>query len=57
LYPDVTVLRNQESTGGTYLVVTDSDGRHAIVMQAAGNKIIGIRAGLSASLGSSQGCP
>ena len=57
LYPDVTVLKNRESPGGTYLVVADADGHHAIVMQAAGNKIIGIRAGLNASVGSVQGCP
>ena len=57
LYPDVTVLKNQVSPGGTYLVVADADGHHAIVLQAAGNKIIGIRAGLSASVGSLQGCP
>lgn len=57
LYPDVSVLRSRESLGGTYLVVADPDGHHAIVMQAAGNKIIGIRSGLSASVGSVQGCP
>jgi hypothetical protein len=57
LYPDVAVHRNRESPGGTDLVLTDADGRHAIVMQAAGNKIIGVRAGLSASVGSTQGCP
>lgn len=57
LYPDVLVHRNRESPGGTDLVLADADGHHAIVMQAAGNKIIGIRAGLSASVGSTQGCP
>lgn len=57
LYPDVAVHRNRESIGGTDLVMIDADGHHAIVMQAAGNKIIGIRAGLSASVGSTRGCP
>jgi hypothetical protein len=57
LYPDIAVLRNRESPGGTDLILTDPDGRYAIVMQAAGNKIIAIRAGLSASVGSLQGCP
>jgi len=57
LYPDVLVHRNRESPGGTDLVLTDADGHHAIVFQAAGNKVIGIRAGLSASVGSTQGCP
>lgn len=57
LYPDIYVRRNRESPGGTDLIVTDPDGGHAIVMQAAGNKIISIRAGLSASVGTVQGCP
>ena len=43
--------------GGTDLILIDPDGGHAIVMQAAGNKIIAMRAGLSASVGSVQGCP
>jgi hypothetical protein len=37
--------------------MADPDGHHAIVLQAAGNKIIGIRAGLNTSVGSSRGCP
>jgi hypothetical protein len=57
LYPDITVRRNRESPGGTDLILVDPDGRHAIVLQAAGNKIISIRAGLSAAVGSQQGCP
>jgi hypothetical protein len=57
LYPDITVLRDRESAGGTNLVVADPDGHHAIVLQAAGNKIIAIRAGLNTSVGSAQGCP
>lgn len=57
LYPDATVIRSRESAGGTYLVMADPDGNHAIVMQAAGNKIIGIWAGLKAAVGSPQGCP
>jgi len=57
LYPDISVRKNRESAGGTDLILIDPDGGHAIVMQAAGNKIISIRAGLSASVGSVQGCP
>jgi hypothetical protein len=57
LYPDITVLRDRESAGGTILVVADPDGHHAIVLQAAGNKIIAIRAGLNTSVGSALGCP
>jgi hypothetical protein len=57
LYPDVTIRRSQASVGGTDLIVANPDGRYAIVMEAAGNKIIAIRAGLSTSVGSPQGCP
>jgi len=57
LYPDISMRRNRESAGGTDLILIDPDGGHAIVMQAAGNKIISIRAGLSASVGSVKGCP
>ena len=57
LYPDISMRRNQESAGGTDLILIDPDGGHAIVMQAAGNKIISMRAGLSASVGSVKGCP
>jgi hypothetical protein len=57
LYPDLSMRKNRESAGGTDLILIDPDGGHAIVMQAAGNKIISIRAGLSASVGSVQGCP
>jgi hypothetical protein len=57
LYPEAAVLRDRESLGGTLLVVPGPDGRHAIVLQAAGNKIIAIRAGLNGAVGASQGCP
>jgi len=57
LYPDLLVQRNRESAGGTNLVYVDRGGGHAIVMQAAGNKIIAIRAGLRAAVEGSQGCP
>ena len=57
LYPNLSMRKNRESAGGTDLILIDPDGGHAIVMQAAGNKIISIRAGLSASVGSVQGCP
>jgi len=57
LYPDITMRRNPESAGGTDLILIDPDGGHAIVMQAAGNKIISMRAGLTASVGSMKGCP
>jgi hypothetical protein len=57
LYPDISVRKNRESAGGTDLILIDPDGGHALVLQAAGTKIISIRAGLSASVGSAQGCP
>lgn len=57
LYPDVAIRRSRASLGGTELFLVDPDGRYAIVMEAAGNKIIAIRAGLSTSVGSPQGCP
>ncbi len=57
LYPDVAIRRSRASLGGTELILADPDGRYAIVMEAAGNKIIAIRAGLSTSVGSPQGCP
>ena len=57
LYPNLSMRKNRESAGGTDLILIDPDGGHAIVMQAAGNKIISVRAGLSASVGSVQGCP
>ena len=57
LYPDISMRKNRESAGGTDLILIDADGGHAIVMQAAGNKIISIRSGLVGSVGSVQGCP
>ena len=57
LYPDVREHRNQESLGGSNLVLPSADGRYAFVLQAAGNKIIAIRAGLGARLESAHGCP
>lgn len=57
LYPDVQTRRSPDSFGGTDLIFPDPSGGHAIVLQAAGNKIISIRAGLNSSVGSEQGCP
>jgi len=57
LYPDLLVTRNRESVGGTNLVYVAPGGGHAIVMQAAGNKIIAIRAGLRSAVEGSAGCP
>lgn len=57
LYPDLFVQRSHDSVGGTDLVYLDRGGGHAIVMQAAGNKIIAIRAGLRSAVEGSQGCP
>lgn len=57
LYPDLLVTRNRESAGGTNLVYVAPGGGHAIVMQAAGNKVIAIRAGLRSAVEGSQGCP
>ena len=57
LHPDIVVRRNRESAGGTDLIRFDPGGAHAIVLQAAGNKIISIRSGLNASVGAAQGCP
>ena len=57
LYPDLLVTRNRESAGGTNLVYVASGGGHAIVMHAAGNKIIAIRAGLRSAVEGSDGCP
>lgn len=56
LYPEVAMHRSGASLGGTNLVLADPGGRHAIVMQAAGNKVIAIRAGLVGSVGPPQGC-
>jgi hypothetical protein len=57
LHPDIAVRKNRESAGGTDLILFDPDGGHALLMQAAGNKVISIRSGLIASVGSAQGCP
>lgn len=57
LYPDLLVQKSRESVGGTNLVYVARGGAHAIVLQAAGNKIIGIRAGLRSAVEGSQGCP
>ena len=57
LYPNLSMRKNRESAGGTDLILIDPDGGHAIVMQAAGHKLISIRAGLRASVGSAPGCP
>ena len=57
LYPDLLVQKNRESLGGTNLVYLARGGGHAIVLQAAGNKIIAIRAGLRSAVEGSQGCP
>lgn len=57
LYPDLRVQRIPESFGGTILVHVAQGGGHAIVMEAAGNKVVAIRAGLLSAVGSSRGCP
>lgn len=57
LYPDATMRNNADIAGGVDLIFAHPDGRHAVVMQAAGNKIISIRAGLGTAVGSPQGCP
>ena len=57
LYPELLVQKSRESLGGTNLVYVARGGGHAIVMQAAGNKIIAIRAGLRSAVEASQGCP
>lgn len=57
LYPDVATQRSGASLGGTNLTLVDPGGRHAIVMEAAGNKIIAIRAGLATSVERPAGCP
>jgi hypothetical protein len=57
LYPDLRVQRNRESVGGTNLVYVARGGGHAIVLQAAGNKIIAIRAGLRSAVEGNAGCP
>jgi len=57
LYPDITRRDSDGVMSGTYLVLTDPDGRHAVVMQAAGDTILAIRAGLSRAVESPQGCP
>jgi hypothetical protein len=57
LYPDLLVQKSRESVGGTNLVYVARGGGHAIVLQAAGNKIIAIRAGLRSAVEGSQGCP
>jgi hypothetical protein len=57
LYPEVAMRRSGASLGGTDLVLADPGGHYAIVMQAAGNKVIAIRAGLVGSVGPPQGRP
>lgn len=57
LYPDISRRDSDGVLSGTYLVLTEPDGRHAVVMKAAGDTILEIRAGLSRAVGSPQGCP
>jgi hypothetical protein len=57
LYPDLVVQRVEGAFGDTNLVYFAPGGGHAIVMQAAGNKIIAIRAGLRSAVGGDEGCP
>jgi len=57
LYPDLVVQRIEGSFGDTNLVYFAPGGGHAIVMTAAGNKIIAIRAGLRSAVGGNEGCP
>jgi hypothetical protein len=57
LYPNLRTLRVPDSFGDS-LLIFDSPGKtNAIVMLAAGNKIIGIRAGLNSAVGTKTGCP
>lgn len=57
LYPEVALSKKPGTLTGMDLVFADPDGSHAIVMQAVGDKIIAIRAGLTSAVGSSAGCP
>jgi hypothetical protein len=57
LYPKVRLLKVPDSFGDTMLIFDDPGGNNAIVLEAAGNKIIGIRAGLNSAVGSTKGCP
>lgn len=57
LYPQAQLLAIGSAFGGSHLMIASRDGHHAIVMQATGNKVIAIWAGLRAAVDSSQGCP
>jgi len=57
LYPNVRTLRLPNTFGDSLMVFDDPGGKNAIVLHAAGNKIIGIWAGLNSALGSTKGCP
>jgi hypothetical protein len=57
LYPDVQMRRIPGSLGGTALIFVEPGATHAFVLQAAGNKIISIRAGLNSAVGTEKGCP
>jgi hypothetical protein len=57
LYPGLVVQRPEGALGDTNLVYFAPGGGHAIVMQAVGNKIIAIRAGLRSAVGGDEGCP
>jgi hypothetical protein len=56
LYPDVLIRNNENIFDGVYLLFPAGDGRHAIIMEAVGNKIVAIRAGVEPSVGYVDGC-
>lgn len=57
LYPNLRTVRIPDSFGDSLLVLDGPGKTSAFVMEAAGNKIIGIRAGLNDAVGSKKGCP
>jgi hypothetical protein len=56
LYPDVLVRNHDGALEGVYLLFPAGDGRHSIVMESIGNKIVSIRAGVEPSVGYVDGC-
>jgi hypothetical protein len=57
LYPNLRTLRVPDSFGDTLLIYDAPGKTNAIVLLAAGNKIIGVRAGLNSAVGTPKGCP
>jgi hypothetical protein len=56
LYPDVLIRNHDGALEGVYLLFPAGDGRHSIVMESIGNKIVSIRAGVEPSVGYVDGC-